>query len=519
MPTAEQLNNRSNPTPVTISIPTEGLFRATNDFGSTLYRWNPDGTVSTVSLIDPNNGLYTAGTMGAGNQASQAIQNLQSKYGVDYNSLPSYNIGDLESSGAIKGFIYDPYADHPSNAQALKQMNLNDFISSGTTTPTSGSTSKTLNGPDVAADIAKNGVVPQGTTPQDPNASVAGATTVQPPTVALQPNSTGDAVKQLQDWLVANKYMTQVQVDTGYGTYGPQTTAAVAALQAKLGVENSSGVGYWGPKTMAAVSTASGTTTNGSTSNGSSTGTSTGTSTGSTTTDAGAGLTFNTNYGVTQDQWNQMNDTQRATVAAAYTAKQAAYNTSGQALTFADALTQAAQDPNIVAQYADAAKLDAQVFQQNLAQIQQTQTSTAQQTQQQFENDRKALAEQQGANGTAYSGFRSQAQQQLGTAESGIVQSSRSALQKQLNDATSAFETKYGTAATTPATANFQNPYASSNISLSGQYSPSGTPANTLLTGTTAGGITGTQPIAQQNAINAKATDLYNLANTTPTVA
>ena len=48
-------------------------------------------------------------------------------------------------------------------------------------------------------------------------------------------------------------YMTQAQVNTGYGTYGPQTTAAVRALQSKLGADNSTGPGYFGPRTMAAL--------------------------------------------------------------------------------------------------------------------------------------------------------------------------------------------------------------------------------------------------------------------------
>lgn len=74
------------------------------------------------------------------------------------------------------------------------------------------------------------------------------------PTTSLQPGATGSAVKQLQDYLVSQGYMTQAQVNTGYGTYGPQTTAAVKALQQSLGVDNSSGPGYWGPRTIAGVS-------------------------------------------------------------------------------------------------------------------------------------------------------------------------------------------------------------------------------------------------------------------------
>jgi len=88
--------------------------------------------------------------------------------------------------------------------------------------------------------------------------TVSGGINTAPPTVNLQPGDKGVQVKQLQDYLVSKGLMTQAQVDTGYGTYGPQTTAAVAALQKSLGVDNSTGVGYFGPRTIAAVGGASG---------------------------------------------------------------------------------------------------------------------------------------------------------------------------------------------------------------------------------------------------------------------
>jgi hypothetical protein len=53
------------------------------------------------------------------------------------------------------------------------------------------------------------------------------STPTTPP--ALKQGDTGDAVKTLQDSLVKDGYMTQEQVNTGYGTYGPKTAAAVAA--------------------------------------------------------------------------------------------------------------------------------------------------------------------------------------------------------------------------------------------------------------------------------------------------
>ena len=85
--------------------------------------------------------------------------------------------------------------------------------------------------------------------PQQPNIQAS----VQPPTVNLQPGATGQEVQQLQNWLVSQGYMTQEQVATGPGIYGPQTTAALAKWQADHNVDNSTGVGYYGPRTMAAI--------------------------------------------------------------------------------------------------------------------------------------------------------------------------------------------------------------------------------------------------------------------------
>ena len=95
--------------------------------------------------------------------------------------------------------------------------------------------------------------VTQTQTPVTPAAPALTSTTTAYPIASLQPGATGVNVQALQDFLVANGFMTQAQVNTGYGTYGPQTEAAVLALQQKLGVDNSSGPGYYGPKTIAAI--------------------------------------------------------------------------------------------------------------------------------------------------------------------------------------------------------------------------------------------------------------------------
>lgn len=206
-------------------------------------------------------------------------------------------------------------------------------------------------------------------------------------------------------------------------------------------------------------------------------------------------------YGITQDIWNQMSPTQQAVVSAATGAASALYGANASNVTLQSALQAAATDPTLIAKYADALKVDTNVFQQNLQQIQQATSTTAQQQQTQFENDRRNLSEQEAAAGQAYSGLRGRAQEQLGQSESGIISSSQSALQKQLNDATSAFESKYGTAATTPATAQFTNPGSSSSVSLSGLYNPT-SPQTSTLSGTTIGGITGSNNTAKQADIN-----------------
>ncbi|HEX8701549.1 MAG TPA: peptidoglycan-binding protein [Myxococcaceae bacterium] len=73
------------------------------------------------------------------------------------------------------------------------------------------------------------------------------------PTVDLQRGSTGPAVQQLQNALVKLGYLTQAQVQTGPGIFGPQTEAAVKRFQGAHGVPQT---GYFGPMTRAAMNQA-----------------------------------------------------------------------------------------------------------------------------------------------------------------------------------------------------------------------------------------------------------------------
>jgi hypothetical protein len=73
------------------------------------------------------------------------------------------------------------------------------------------------------------------------------------PTKNLAPGSSGDAVCQLQQYLLARHYLTQADINTnppGQCIYGPRTQAAVANLQNELGTEVGSYAGYYGPHTI-----------------------------------------------------------------------------------------------------------------------------------------------------------------------------------------------------------------------------------------------------------------------------
>ncbi|MDY7227864.1 peptidoglycan recognition protein family protein [Hyalangium rubrum] len=78
----------------------------------------------------------------------------------------------------------------------------------------------------------------------------ATASSVTAPAAGLRKGDEGPRVKQLQDALVQLKYMTRAQVNTGYGTFGPKTEAAVKKFQADHKVPNT---GYYGDLTHAAM--------------------------------------------------------------------------------------------------------------------------------------------------------------------------------------------------------------------------------------------------------------------------
>jgi LysM repeat protein len=87
---------------------------------------------------------------------------------------------------------------------------------------------------------------PAPSTPAAGNNSLKGVTL---PGEHLKRGSKGEGVEQLQNALVKAGYMTQAQVATGPGTFGPKTEAALKKFQKDHGVE---AIGEYGPKTRAA---------------------------------------------------------------------------------------------------------------------------------------------------------------------------------------------------------------------------------------------------------------------------
>lgn len=94
---------------------------------------------------------------------------------------------------------------------------------------------------------------PTGSTQPQSNTQNTNDSTATPPQTTLAPGSTGVNVEQLQSYLTQMGYLTPQQVSGGAGTYGPNTTAAVAKLQKDLGIQAGSDTGDYGPKTQAAL--------------------------------------------------------------------------------------------------------------------------------------------------------------------------------------------------------------------------------------------------------------------------
>ncbi len=240
---------------LTFNLPDEGqVFRAVGDnTNSTLYTIKNGQLVSiaqpqyiantdiafggntykagSIVPANPKDGVtfLTPGYTGGAIATKNAGDVYDAQYGGgSYQSLPTYNVADINQAIGLM----QQYGQSYGSFTVAPDPSIVGYTNPNPTNPTTG-----VQGPAPGAGTKTNNYVP-------------------PPAVNLEPGMQGDEVKRLQDYLVATGYMTQAEVDTGYGIYGPKTTAAVAALQKQLGVDNSTGVGYWGPRTMTAVTQA-----------------------------------------------------------------------------------------------------------------------------------------------------------------------------------------------------------------------------------------------------------------------
>lgn len=88
-----------------------------------------------------------------------------------------------------------------------------------------------------------------GTTKPDSKPTQGSVKGLPLPGKDLERGAKGEDVKKLQSALVKAGYMTQAEMNTGPGTFGPRTEQALKEFQAANGVKNT---GYYGPLTRAA---------------------------------------------------------------------------------------------------------------------------------------------------------------------------------------------------------------------------------------------------------------------------
>lgn len=100
-PTAEQLAARTQPQTVVYDFPGSGLFRARGDFGTQIYR-RVGSKVYGASMLNTELVPNLASVVGAGNQATIAINTLQSRFGLNWYSLPEVLIGDLANDSTLQ---------------------------------------------------------------------------------------------------------------------------------------------------------------------------------------------------------------------------------------------------------------------------------------------------------------------------------------------------------------------------------------------------------------------------------
>jgi hypothetical protein len=112
-----------------------------------------------------------------------------------------------------------------------------------------------------------------------------------------------------------------------------------------------------------------------------------------------------------------------------------------------DLWKKAENDSTISSYYSDQIATGKTDFTNTVTAMETQDTANLQQLSQQQTTDLKNLQEQYASQGAAQSGFKNQAQTNLQNTQSGVITSTRSQMQQQLQSAASAYEQTYGTAA------------------------------------------------------------------------
>lgn len=213
--------------------------------------------------------------------------------------------------------------------------------------------------------------------------------------------------------------------------------------------------------------------------------------------------------GVTQEEWAKLDPGTQAALSAINQTLQNQLEQNQEipvALTdkdLDDLFRKAQNDPVISKFYGDRLRMGTDAFTQDLKYLQGSLDQQGTDRALQFAEDRQALADLQAEKGTAYSGFRGQAQEKLSQQQAGIIESSRRDIQKSLDDATKAFEEKYGSAATNPASITLADPNAASQYTIGGLLKP-GVKTTDMLRGATLGNIAGSEATAKLGDIEEK---------------
>ena len=238
-PTQEQLDTRLQANPTPVQYATDGIFRVAGSDGQIYKRTGDTVSAFDVTSLLSNEERGSIGNYGA--QTSEGLNRLKSTYGLDFNSLSQVNLADMfQADNTLKRANNVGYANILSD--------INQFVTAKPAQLQQGvlnATGNQLASPEKIAEA-------QATIPTSQTIE-SGIKNLGIPQTNLQPGATGDEVKKLQDFLVKEGLMTQAQVNTGYGTYGPQTTAAVKALQEKYGLDAGANAGYFGPQTRSAL--------------------------------------------------------------------------------------------------------------------------------------------------------------------------------------------------------------------------------------------------------------------------